>query len=141
MEKTCSMRSYAKLPPSLWEDLYLTANHLHVRTLIKHASKTPFELWHGRRPDYSYMREIGCSAYVLILNKHNPKIYECSIKCILVSYEMQSKSYLCWNRDDQKMYKSYHVKFIESHDLSTPSIPPVATYLMNFMIPIHWYSL
>ena len=122
MGKARAMRTYSKLPPFLWEDLYLTSTHLHVRTLARSATTTPFEEWYSRKPDYSYIREIGCNAYVLIQNRHNPKIYERSAKCTLVGYDMNSKAYLCWNRDDQKMYKSYHVQFIESHE-TTPTVP------------------
>ena len=68
MGKTRAMRSYTKLPPNLWEDLYLTATHLHIRTLARSNDKTPFEKWHERKPDYSYMQEIGSDVYVLILN-------------------------------------------------------------------------
>jgi hypothetical protein len=127
------MRSYAKLPPNLWEDLYLTATHLHIRTLARSNDKTPFEKWHERKPDYLYMREIGSDVYVLILNRHNPKIYERSIKCVLVGYEMQSKSYLCWSREDKQMYTSYHVRFIESHQLPVSLSPPVVE---NPLLPL-----
>ena len=121
MGKTRAMCAYSKLPPFLWEDLYLTATHLHVRTLVKLATLTPFEEWYNRKLDYSYIREIGCNAYVLIQNRHNIKVYERSIKCVLVGYDMNSKAYLCWSHNDQKMYKSYHVQFIESHETTKSS--------------------
>jgi hypothetical protein len=116
MGKARAMCAYSKLPPSLWEDLYLTSTHLHVCTLARSATVTLFEIWYSRKPDYSYIHEINCNAYVLTQNKHNPKIYERSVKCVLVSYDMSSKAYLCWSHDDQKMYKSYHVCFIKSHE-------------------------
>jgi hypothetical protein len=101
MGKTRAMHAYSKLPPSLWEDLYLTLTHLHVCTLTRSAAMTPFKEWYKRKPDYSYIHEIGCNAYVLIQNRHNPKVYERSIKCVLVGYNMNSKAYLCCDKLSQ----------------------------------------
>ncbi|RDB23169.1 Retrovirus-related Pol polyprotein from transposon TNT 1-94 [Hypsizygus marmoreus] len=69
------MRIYAGLPPNLWDEFYLTSTHLHACTTTRSLSGkvTPLELWEEKRPDYSYMREIGCKAYVLIQNRHNPQ--------------------------------------------------------------------
>lgn len=75
--KSRTMQIYASLPPSLWDKLYLTACHLHNKTMTRTLNgKTSWELWHGRAPNYSYMREIGCRAFVLIQNRHNPKLFE-----------------------------------------------------------------
>ncbi|KIJ25138.1 hypothetical protein M422DRAFT_193814, partial [Sphaerobolus stellatus SS14] len=69
MSKSRTMRIYAGLPPFLWDEFYLTASHLHVKTITRSLDgRTPWELWYGRLPDYSYMREIGCRAFVLIQN-------------------------------------------------------------------------
>lgn len=78
--------------------------------------KTPFELWHSHAQDYSYMWEIGCRAFVLIQNQHDPKINACRIECILVRYAQNSKAYRCYNSRTNKVYKSYYVQFIERHD-------------------------
>ncbi|KAF9479658.1 hypothetical protein BDN70DRAFT_776684, partial [Pholiota conissans] len=67
--KARSMRAYARLPPNLWDEMYLAARHTHIRTGTSTLDKiTPFEKWYGYKPDCSYMREIGCRAFVLILN-------------------------------------------------------------------------
>ncbi|KAJ3492393.1 hypothetical protein NLJ89_g11253 [Agrocybe chaxingu] len=117
MGKARSMRHSTKLPPSMWHEFYLTATHTHVRTGTSTLENTtPFEKWHGFKPDCSYLREIGCRAFVLILNKHNPKIYERSVECILIGYDEKSKTYRCYDKKTQQVYSSYHVRFIESHD-------------------------
>jgi hypothetical protein len=122
MEKARTMRIYSKLPPFLWDEFYLTASHLHVKTTTRTLkSKTPYEMWYGRKPDYSYMREIGCRAFVLIQNKHNPKIYERSIECVLIGYDAKSKTYRCYHRESKKVVSSYNVEFLESHHGHAPS--------------------
>lgn len=124
MGKARSMRIAAKCPPNMWGEFYLTASHLHAKTLTSSLKgKTPWELYYGRKPDYSYMREIGCRAFVLILNKHNPKIYERSIECILIGYDPKAKTYRCYDRRSGNIYSSYHVRFLESHDGHPP--PPI----------------
>ena len=63
MGKARTMRLYADLPANLWDELYLTASHLHAKTPTRSLKDiTPFEMWHGRKLDYSYMCEIGCKA-------------------------------------------------------------------------------
>ena len=129
MGKACTMQIHANLPPYLWDELYLTASHLHAKTTTRSLQgSTPWEMWHERSPDYSYMREIGCKAFVFIQNQNNPKIYERSIECVLIGYEPRSKAYQCYHCRTNKVYSSYHVHFIESHGnptltTSTPSYP------------------
>jgi hypothetical protein len=41
----------------------------------------PYEAYTGHKPDVSHLREIGCRAFVLIQNKHNPKVFERSEEC------------------------------------------------------------
>ena len=78
-----------------WDEFYLTAAHLHSKTLTRslEGGITPWEKYHGHKPDYSYMREIGCRVFVLIQNKHNPKVYDCSLGCILIGYDPNAKTY------------------------------------------------
>ena len=131
MGKAVTMRTYANLPPFLWDNLYLTATHLHSKTTsLVLWGKTPHELWYGKKPDYDYMHEIGCRAFVLVQNKHNPKIYERSIECVLIGYDTRSKTYRCYHRASRKVISSFHVQFLESHHGHMPdtgSIVPTAS--------------
>jgi len=77
---------------------------------------TPFEAYCGHKPDISHLCKIGCCAFVLILNKHNPKIFQHSEEHILIGYGKDSKTYCCYHRATHKVLESYHVAFIESKD-------------------------
>ncbi|KAF9536756.1 hypothetical protein CPC08DRAFT_701398, partial [Agrocybe pediades] len=67
MNKQRAMRAYAKLPPNMWDELYITGAYLHNRTITRaNNNQSPFELWHGRKPNLSHLREIGSRAFVLI---------------------------------------------------------------------------
>jgi hypothetical protein len=111
------MRLYLGLPPQFWDEFYLTASHVHGKTTSAQLQGvTPWQLWHGCTPDLSYLREPGCWAFVLILNKNNPKIYKRSIECILLGYNTDSKTYWCYDPKTKQIYTSYHINFLESHD-------------------------
>ena len=88
----------------------------------------PFEAWHGRKPDLSHLWDIGSCAFTLIL-KHNPKIYEQSFECILVGYSLNLKAY-CLYHPSTRLFKSFHVKFIEwKDDVSHPLFPGHIIYI------------
>jgi hypothetical protein len=70
------------------------------------------------------LREIGCQAFVLIQNKHNPKIFDRSIECILIGYSTDSKAYICYDKLSRRVFTSYHVKFIESHQTVPKPLHP-----------------
>ena len=110
MAKARTMWIHANCLEYLWDEFYLTVVYLHIRTLTRATpASTPWEAWHGRWPEYSHMREIGCRAFVLIQNQHNPKVYERSVECVLIGYDLRSKAYRCYNRMTKKIYSSYHV--------------------------------
>jgi hypothetical protein len=101
----------------------MTAGYLSARTPTRTLTKTPFEVWHGKKPDLSHLREIGSRAFALIL-KHNPKIYERSFECILVGYSPHSTAYRLYHPSTHRLFESFHVKFIErKDDISHPLYP------------------
>ncbi|KAA0039045.1 gag/pol protein [Cucumis melo var. makuwa] len=51
-----SMMSYAQLPSSFWGYAVETAVHILNNVSSKSVSKTPFELWRGRKPSLSHFR-------------------------------------------------------------------------------------
>src|SRR5882762_5800446 len=56
-------------------------------------NKTPYEAYHGHKPELANLQEISSHTVVLILNKHNPKVFQCSKECVLIRYGKDSKSY------------------------------------------------
>src|SRR5436190_2128202 len=124
MSKVRTMQIYANLPPFLWNKFYLTATHLHNKTTTQSLQgKVPWELWHGRKPDYLYMCEIGCKVFTLIQNKRNPKIYSWAVECVLIGYDGKSKMYQLYPTQTKNVYSTYHVRFIESHETDPSSLP------------------
>jgi hypothetical protein len=127
MGKARAMRISCNVPVNRWDEFVLTACYLSNRTpVVSQENHTPFERWYGHKPNLSHLREIGCRAFVLIQNRHNPKVYSRSVECVLIGYSLDSKAYRCYHRTSHKVFVSYHVSFIESHQLGTPS-PAVPT--------------
>lgn len=120
-----AMRSYAKLPPNMWAECVTTATYLIARTPTSSLDgRTPYEGFHGKKPDISHLREFGAKAFVLIQNRHNSKIYERSIECVMIGYSNNSKAYRLYHRTSGTIYTSYHVAFIESHEEMTKDLFP-----------------
>lgn len=118
MRKARAIRIDAKCLEFLWDEFYMTAAHLHMKTPTKSLNgKTPYKMWFECKPDYFYMHKIGCHAFVLIPT-HNPKIQLRSIETVLIGYGQSSKMYRCWDRQNLKVYQLYHIMFIEHHKTS-----------------------
>ena len=124
MNRMRAMRaSTPNVPLNRWDEFALTAGYLSARTPTRTLGKTPYEVWHGRKPDLSHLREIGSRAFALIL-KHNPKLYERSFECVLVGYSPNSKAYRLYHPATHRVFESFHVKFIErKDDISRPLYP------------------
>ena len=62
MDMVRSMMSNSSLPKSMWMYALKTAVYLLNRVPSKAVSKTPFELWTGRKPSLRHLHVWGCPA-------------------------------------------------------------------------------
>lgn len=107
----------ANLPDNRWDEFVVTAGYLRNRVPTKTLVKmTPFQAFFGSKPDVSHLREIGCQAFVLVLQKNSPKIYARSEECVLIGYGKDSKTYRVYHRPSHQVYESFQVVFIEAKD-------------------------
>ena len=77
-----SMLSYSSLPISFWGYALETATYLLNLIPSKSVSKTPTELWNGRKPSLNHIRIWGASAHVLRKEPH--KLESCTGVCFLL---------------------------------------------------------
>jgi len=68
-EKARAMIIRAKLNKSFWGEDVLTATYLKknrcpIRAL-QNVKKTPYEMWHGKKPVLKYLKIFGSTVYVL----------------------------------------------------------------------------
>ncbi|KAK4384341.1 Retrovirus-related Pol polyprotein from transposon TNT 1-94 [Sesamum angolense] len=65
LEMARSMMAQANLPISFWGDAILTASYILNRVPSKSIPSTPYELWHGRKPNLEGLRHGGRQGYVM----------------------------------------------------------------------------
>ena len=104
-----SMLSYSTLPISFWGYSLSTTMHLLNLVPSEFVPKTPMELWSGHKPSMRYLHI--CPIHVLKgkLDKLEPK----SEVCLLVGYPKESRGYLFYSRNDNKVFVSTNAKFLE----------------------------
>lgn len=89
MSMVRSMRSYAKLPTTLWGELLKTAVYLRNRS--PHGNKrSSYEALQGTPPDLSHLKIVGSRAWVHIPKELRTKVQDRSWQGILVGYEGSS---------------------------------------------------
>ena len=81
----------------------------HILNLIpsKSVSKTPFELWNGRKSSLNYLKVWGCPAEAKLFDPQQKKLDSKTISCHFIGYPKKSKGYIfyCPGR---------HTKFVET---------------------------
>jgi hypothetical protein len=116
-----AMLTAGHLPDYLWSVCMETAAILAaVMPTTANKGRTPHKDYHQSKPNVSHLREIGCRAFVLVEDRHLPKLYNRSIECIMVGYVPNSKAYLLWHQETKRLIKSRNVRFIESHQEPWP---------------------
>jgi hypothetical protein len=72
----------------------LTAVYVLNRCPTKSLNNmTPYEAWHGRKPNVKHMRTFGCVAYVKLVGPGLTKLSDRSAKMIFIGYESGTKGY------------------------------------------------
>ena len=119
MEMVRSMMSHSSLPISMWMYALRTAMYLLNRVPSKAVSKTPFELWTGRKPSLRHLHVWGCSAEVRIYNPQEKKLDFRTISGYFIGYPEKSKGYrfYCPNHST-RIVESGNDRFIENCDIS-----------------------
>ncbi|CAA7029149.1 unnamed protein product [Microthlaspi erraticum] len=106
--------SDAKVPLEHWGDCILTAVFLINRLptpLLK--NKTPFEILHGKKMDYTGLRVFGCLAFCSTSSKNRTKFQPRARPCVFLGYPSGYKGYKLLDLETNKIHISRHVVFHE----------------------------
>jgi len=100
-----------KVPKYFWTDgintIFYTLNRVLIRPII---TKTPYELYKGRKPNISHLRVFGCKCFVLNNGKESLGKFDAKVdEAIFLGYLLQSKAYRVFNRRPLCVEKSIHV--------------------------------
>ena len=124
MEAARSMLIHSKLPLYFWAEAVQCATYVRNRSPTTALNnKTPFEFWHGRKPDLSNLRVFGCIAYDHVPDEKRRKLQPKAEKCIFVGYPDDTKGYKLYNLESKKFIRSRDVVFREEefHEFSSKS--------------------
>ena len=120
----------AGLPKRFWGEAVLTATYLQNRLPSRSISKTPYELWWGKKPDLQHLRVFGSEAFVHIPDSKRTKMDSKAKKLVFVGYSMEHKGYRFVDPETDVITVSRDAKFIElsnrSSQVELPAPEPLA---------------
>jgi len=80
---------------------------------------TPYELWHGRKPDVSHLRVWGCTAYVHVQKDKHAALDPHMEKCVFIGYPDGYKGWKFYNPTTKRTVISEHGDFDERHFMAS----------------------
>ena len=111
----------SKLAIHFWVEAVNIASYIRNRCPTVHG-KTPYEIWHKRKPNVNHLKIFGTEAYALNKRPEEGKFEARSTKYIFVGYADEAKAFRLWNPNKRKIVISRDVSFlknIEYHDDET----------------------
>ena len=87
-------------------------------------SKTPHEVWTGKKPSLTHLRVFGCEAYVHVPMENRSKLDKKDEKCIFIGYKDALKGYNLWNPETKKVVYIRDVVFREIKDVVKHEVLP-----------------
>ena len=117
LELARAMLISKNLPTFLWDEAVAHAAYLRNRVPTRALNgKTPYEAWHGAKPNVSHLREFGCDVWVLDESKNRSKLDPKSKKMILVGFMDGSKSVRYYDARSRSIKVSRNVAFTETDE-------------------------
>ena len=111
-----SMFNLTTLPLSFWDYALETAIRILNMVPTKKVDKTPYELWTGKAPNFSYLKIWGCEAFV---KRDSPdKLQQRSVKCIFVGYPKETMGYYFYFPPENKVFVARYGDFLEKNLIS-----------------------
>ncbi|GJV68920.1 putative RNA-directed DNA polymerase [Tanacetum coccineum] len=111
-----SMMCRATLPISFWGYALETAAHILNLVPTKKVSKTPFEMWKGKRPSLGHIKIWGCEVFVR--REAQDKLEARSEKCLFIGYPEESFGYLFYKPKDNVVFVARRGVFLEREMIS-----------------------
>ena len=95
MDKARAMVARAGLSKRFWAEAVNMANYLRncspCQSLRGHV--TPYEAWHGKKPDIAHLRTFGCIAYARIPERKCTKLDDKVERVRFLGYSKGGKGY------------------------------------------------
>uniref|UniRef100_A0ACD5TXY1 Uncharacterized protein n=1 Tax=Avena sativa TaxID=4498 RepID=A0ACD5TXY1_AVESA len=136
VEMARSLLKSMKVPARFWGEAVKTAVHILNRAPTRALSGvTPYEAWHGRRPDVSYLRTFGCTVFVKKVGPCVTKLSDRETPMVFVGYEDGSKAYRVYDPSAHKLHITRDAAFDEGRPWSWDSAPADSTTAVTHAAP------
>lgn len=124
VEMIRSMLYDKNCPLQLWGEALRTATYLiNLQPKKLLDMKTPFEIWHGRKPSISHIRVFGSPCLMFIHRKLRTKLQPTSKRMVFLGYTNSTKVYRLMDPTTKKVSHSAKVIF-EEHEVHNWSTSP-----------------
>jgi hypothetical protein len=128
MERVRAMLEDSQLSDQLWAEAVVTANYIRNRSPVTGQTKTPWELFHGSKPDVGQLRAFGAQAWAHVPDKLRKKLDSKALRGVMVGYATNTKGYRIM-LDDGTVIVSRDVLFDEGRlvvaaDTAQPTASP-----------------
>jgi transposase InsO family protein len=108
MMKAMSMLSW------FWGEAVLMAVFILNRSPTQSVEgRTPYEVWHGKKPSADYFRTFGCVKHIKQGNKRLSKLEDRSTMMVFIGYEPGSKAWRFYNPVTRRVHVSRDAVFEE----------------------------
>ena len=140
-----TMLAESGLPPSFKGEAVAAYIHIWNRlpsTASYDTSKTPYELWHKRKPEVGHLRVWGCTAYVHVQKDKQTGIGAHMEKCVFIGYPIGFKGWKFFNPTTNKVVISERAEFDErffpglKKTPDRPSMPSLVLKVLYLLIHI-----
>ena len=108
-----SMISHSNLPKSLWGEALKTATYILNRVPTKATSKTPCELWTGKKPSLKLLHIWGYLAEARSYKPHEKKLDSRTVSCYFIGYSERSKGYKFYDPTTKSFFESGNARGFE----------------------------
>ena len=108
-----SMISHSSLPESLWGEALKTAVYILNMVPSKVVSKTPYELWTGKKPVIKHLHIWGCPAEARPYRLHEGKLDSRTTSCYFVGYAERSRGFKFYDPLKKSFFETGNARFLE----------------------------
>jgi hypothetical protein len=127
------------VPPRFWGEAIRTAVYILNRCSTRALSGvTPYEAWHGRKPNVHHMRVFGCVAHVKKVGPGISKLSDRSTKMLFIGYEEASKCYCVYDPTANKLQVLHDVVFEENRawnwDVEREPTPAATSFNATYVL-------
>jgi hypothetical protein len=110
----CSMLKERGVLSKFWGEAITTAVYILNRSYTRSANnKTPYEVWHGKKPNLHYLRVFGCVAHVKTTRPQLKKLDNQSMPMVLMGYDVGTTAYKLYDPVSQRAHVSRDMVFDE----------------------------